>query len=110
MGQLLQRLKLNMCGQQGGDYKNSCKIWTFIWVVVLVVCGILASYTRGPGLAVYYATIILMVVALTKTRYYVRTKWSIPAEGGGGGGGGGGGVLLGFWTGRGAGQVLPQSS
>lgn len=80
LGQLLQRLKLGVCGQLGGGYKNSCMIWTILWIAAYLVFVIVSWSTSGIGIFVYYALTILALVAMTQARYYVRTKWSIPAD------------------------------
>lgn len=79
MGQLLQRLKLNVCGQPG-DYKNTCMIWTILWCVAFTMYWIIVAATEGYGIFLYYALAIFALVALSQARYFVRTKWSIPAD------------------------------
>lgn len=79
LGQLLQRLKLNVCGQPG-DYKNTCIIWTIIWAVLVTMYSILVSVTNGYGIFIYAVVGIIALVALSNARYHMRTKWSIPAD------------------------------
>lgn len=80
MGQLLQRLKLNMCGLQGDYYKNTCIGWTILWAISLIVYCIVISVSNGYGVFFYYILALVALAALTNARYYMRQKWSIPAD------------------------------
>lgn len=80
MGQLLQRLKLNLCGQPGGDYKNTCLAWTIVYAVSQALYWIIVSATQGYGIVLYYALAIVSLVAMTQARHFMRKKWSLPAD------------------------------
>mmetsp|Transcript_5819 Transcript_5819/g.14554 ORF Transcript_5819/g.14554 Transcript_5819/m.14554 type:complete len:299 (-) Transcript_5819:304-1200(-) len=85
MGQLLQRLKLNVCGVPGGDSKKTCMIWTILWCAMCCVLA-LTWVIRSSNIVVflYYDMAVTMAIlslfSLTKARYYMRTKWSIPSD------------------------------
>lgn len=84
MGQLLQRMKMNVCGQPG-DHKNTCVIWTVAWAAAVVLWIIVGWSTRGVGyvfyLNVFYLMfVILALAALTQVRHFMRQRWSIPAD------------------------------
>lgn len=84
MGQLLQRMKMNVCGQPG-EYKNTCVIWTIIMaIMVIIYCvdGAMAKNTILDAIfGIIYITVFLtMVFAMTNVRYYMRKKWRIPAD------------------------------
>lgn len=79
LGQLLQRMKMNVCGQPG-DYSNTCMIWTIIWIVAFVLFWIIVGVTEGWGVFLYTIVAIFAIVALTQVRYFMRRKWSIPAD------------------------------
>ncbi|KAL7528389.1 hypothetical protein ACHAWF_002544 [Thalassiosira exigua] len=81
LGQLLQRLKMNFCGQRDpNNYKNTCMIWTVVWAVVCALYFVIVSVTQGYGVLVYYVLAIFAIVAITQARAFVREKWSIPAD------------------------------
>ncbi|KAL7434553.1 hypothetical protein ACHAXM_004140 [Skeletonema potamos] len=82
LGQLLQRLKLNFCGSpsSGNEYKNSCMIWTILMCVCWVVSFILLGVTNGGSIVIGYFSMILSIVAMTQARYYMRQRYSIPAD------------------------------
>lgn len=83
VGQLLQRLKLDCLGSpsSGDGYKRSCMIWTVLacvtWAVGLLFSGISEGYSI---VFLYSITGFLSIVALTQARYYMRQKYSIPAD------------------------------
>mmetsp|Transcript_34469 Transcript_34469/g.83403 ORF Transcript_34469/g.83403 Transcript_34469/m.83403 type:complete len:311 (+) Transcript_34469:118-1050(+) len=102
VGQLLQRLRMNVIGQRTAEYKSTCMIWTIICVIVLAFDfgGGYSTPTRTIVTTdgnfdfsqVNYSTFdiissivgaifsILALVALTNARYWVRMHWSIPSD------------------------------
>ena len=82
LGQLLQRMKLNFVGSESGEsYKHSCAIWTIITFVVVILTFLPWSIQSSSILiAIEVVIIILAIIALTQARYYMRRKYSIPAD------------------------------
>jgi Cys-rich protein (TIGR01571 family) len=82
LGQILQRMKLNCCGSKssGSEYKNSCMLWTVLMIVMWVITFILMPYSENASIIIIYAMSILAVFAMTQARYYMRQKYSIPAD------------------------------
>lgn len=83
VGQLLQRLKLNFLGSpsSGDAYKHSCIIWTVVACVTWAVGLIFSGVSDGVSIVILYSiTGFLSIIALTQARYYMRQKFSIPAD------------------------------
>lgn len=83
IGQLLTRMKLNFCGSlpSGNEYKQSCIIWTTLGIAVWVITWFVMVITQARYvILLVYGMSILAVVALTQTRYYMRQKYTIPAD------------------------------
>lgn len=82
LGQLLQRMKMNICGQPavGDGYKTTCQIWTIVWAVLFIFYWIIVSLTNGYGVFIYTILFILALVAMTNVRYFMRTRYIIPAD------------------------------
>jgi len=97
IGQLLQRLKMNFMGQPNGSYKNTCMVWTVLMVVLVVIQSVnsLLDYKNAPSdptidaelsasdyifQIIYYIVLIFALAALTRARFFMREKWSIPAD------------------------------
>lgn len=98
IGQLLQRLKMNFMGQPNGLYKNTCVVWTILMAVLVVIqaIGQMLDYqnnapsdstiTAEPDVTdyifqiIYFIVLIFAVAALARARFFVREKWSIPAD------------------------------
>lgn len=101
VGQLLQRLKMNVLGRRTREYNGTCLIWTGICIVVVALdwaggfttAAVNASSTTGEyshyqnmttldivASAIGAVVGIFALVALTNARYWMRTRWSIPAD------------------------------
>ena len=77
LGQLMQRLKLNVNGDRG-DYKWTCSIWTGLWLFY-IACFITAVALTEYALVAFFFVSILAIYALVKTRYYMRRRYNIPS-------------------------------
>jgi len=99
IGQLLQRLKMNFMGQPNGSYKNTCMVWTVLMIVVIAVQSIdvALNYEKNASSDSTYTSVelsasdyifeiiylivsIFALAALTRARFFMREKWSIPAD------------------------------
>lgn len=77
LGQLMQRLKLNVNGDRG-EFKMTCNIWTGFWII-FITCFVLAITSTDFALIPFFALTILAMYALVKTRYYMRRRYNIPS-------------------------------
>lgn len=80
MGQLLQRMKMNVCGKPDQNYSNTCMIWTILWAACYMAWWIIVGVTDGYGFFLYWILAIFAIVALTQVRFFIRQRWNIPAD------------------------------
>jgi Cys-rich protein (TIGR01571 family) len=72
--------KLHWIRTSDGSYKYSCMIWTVIQVGVWILAIILLGVTNGFSIVFYGVVGVLALIALTQVRFYMRQKYSIPAD------------------------------
>lgn len=83
VGQLLQRLKLNFLGSpsSGDGYKHTCMIWTVVAIATWTIGLLFSGVSSGASIYIIYSiTGFVSIIALTQARYYMRQKYSIPAD------------------------------
>ena len=72
--------KLHWIRTSNGTYKYSCMIWTVIQFGVWILAIILLGVTNGFSIVFYGVVGVLALIALTQVRFYMRQKYSIPAD------------------------------